>query len=158
MKTLGLAGAIALIALVIIAWHWQRALEAGLPPRIDCASEAEAKALAGPGAIPVLGTGSMAPLIPAAAPGRDPLSTCVAYVATVPGATYADITRGSLCVYRAEWSPIYRVMHCAANRDRLGWIMSGLHNAHSEPGWRVTEQNFIALAARVYVWPQPTTP
>ena len=100
----------------------------------------------------MLGTGSMAPYIPAAPIGMDALTTIVAYVVTDAKATFADIAPGALCLYRPAWSPQFTVLHGAAQKDGDGWIMSGLHNKHSETGWRVTERNFLGLAAAVYVW------
>lgn len=143
--------ALLLAALAFVAWRAHRTLTSNLPPRIECRAEAEARALAGPGALAVLGTGSMAPFIPPAPIGQDPGKTIVAYAVTEL-ATYADIQAGDLCLYTAEWTPGL-VMHQAAQRDSLGWIMSGLGNAHSEARWRVTPANFRGIVARVYVWP-----
>ena len=160
---LGIAG-IAIAAVLVAAavgLRWQRGLEAGLPPRIEAASKAEAvqRAFAfatdsGGVIIEVLGTGSMAPYIPAAPTGADPLNTVVAIVVTQPRATFADIAAGSLVTYRAEWSPRFSVMHQAARRDSNGWIMTGLANAEYEARWRVTENNFLGIVSRTFVWPQ----
>ncbi len=154
MKTiLPIVALLALLAVVILAARNQRVLEAGLPPRIECASEAEARERAGAGAVRILGTGSMAPYIPAAPAGRDPHATTVAFAVMEPGATFADIATGKLCTYRPEWDAKAHVIHGAAARDGLGWIMSGLHNARSESWARVTAANFTGIVARVYVWP-----
>lgn len=148
-------GAIATLALLIgLALHFQHVLEAGLPPRVECASQSEAQAKASAGAIPVLGTGSMAPYIPAARAGLDPKKTIVAYVVPQSGATFAAVKAGSLCIYSPEWDANARYLHQAAQQDGDGWIMTGLHNAEYESHWRVTPANFIAIAAKVYVWPQ----
>lgn len=148
-----LAGAIlGITVLVLLARHNQSVLERGLPPRIVCASRSLALTQAGPGAIPVLGTGSLAPYIPAAPAGSDPMATVVAYAVIDPAATFADIQPGTLCVYSPDWTK-GRVIHQASSRDSLGWIMSGLHNAHSESFARVTPQNLVGIVARVYVWP-----
>lgn len=156
----GIAAAL-LLVLIIGAVAWQRRLEAGLPPRVECATAAEAAAQAhafaqasGGRISPVLGTGSMAPYIPPAPFGTDPLQTVVAYVVSDPRGTFADIRPGSLVMYRAEWSPQHAVLHCAAQQDRDGWIMTGLHNDSYENRWRVTPANFLGLTARVFVWPQ----
>jgi len=150
--------AVILAALVAFAWLHQRTMQAGLPPRVVCADRASALVAAGEFArssggvvISVLGTGSMAPFIPAAPTGEDPHSYIAAYVVTVP-ATYADIKPGALCIYRAEWDSKLYVLHQAAQSDGLGWVMSGLHNARSEASWRVTPANFIGITARVFVW------
>ena len=145
-------GAACIIAgLAIFAWRAQRTLTSNLPPRVDCIDKADARARAGAGAYAVAGTGSMAPFIPPALPGQDPLKTIVAYAVTEP-ATYADIQPGDLCIYAPEFHNGL-VIHQAAQRDSLGWIMSGLGNAHSEAAWRVTPANFKGIVARVYVWP-----
>lgn len=150
--------AVILASLVAFAWLHQRIMVAGLPPREPCENRADAVAKAGAFArangglvIAVLGTGSMAPYIPAAPTGEDPRGYITAYAVTVP-ATFADIKPGSLCLYRAEWSPSVSVIHQAAQRDGDGWVMSGLHNARSEAAWRVTPANFIGIAAKVFTF------
>jgi len=148
-----LAGAVLGIAvLVLLARHKQGVLEAGLPLRITCTDRLTAQTQAGPGAIPVAGTGSMAPYIPAAPAGSDPLTTIMAYVVIDPEATYSNIKLGSLCIYAADWTK-FHVMHQASAQDSLGWIGSGLHNARSESFARITPQNFVGIVARVYTWP-----
>lgn len=151
---LGLALGLLLIVVLLVAGHNQRTLTAGLPPRIVCATQEEARVQAGPTAIPVLGTGSMAPYIPAAAPGRDPFATVVAYIVPSADLVFADIAPGRLVVYKPDWSPRYSVTHGAAVQDAAGWIMSGLHNRDYEARTRVTAENFRAIVAAVYVWPQ----
>ena len=142
-----------LAALLVVSKRKQADLARGLPPRIVCASQGEAFGLAGVGATPVLGTGSMAPWIPAALPGLDPRKTVVAYAVIDTAATYDGITTGALVVYFATWAG-GRVLHQAAARDGGGWIMSGLHNERSETWERVTAANYIGTVARVYVWAQ----
>ena len=144
---------VALVVILLVANRNQSVLEKGLPPRIVCTTEMDARVRAGAGSVLVLGTGSMAPYIPAAAPGKDPDTTPVAFAALRAGATFAEIKPGDLCLYLPTWTPGY-VMHQAAQKDGDGWIMSGLHNERSEASWRVTEQNFKGIIARVYVWPQ----
>ena len=148
-----LALVLGLVALLVVSRRHQADLARGLPPRIVCASQGEAFALAGVGATPVLGTGSMAPWIPAALPGLDPRKTVVAYAVIDTAATYDGITTGALVVYFATWAG-GRVLHQAAARDSGGWIMSGLHNERSETWERVTAANYIGTVARVYVWAQ----
>ena len=145
-------GAVLVIAgLGILAWRAHRTLTSNLPPAIECRDEADARAKAGPGAIAILGTGSMAPFIPASLPGQDPRKTVVAFAVIEP-ATFYDIQAGDLCIYAADWTPGL-VIHQAAQKDSLGWVMSGLGNARSEASWRVTPANFKGIVARVYVWP-----
>ena len=148
-----LALVLGLAALLVVSKRKQADLARGLPPRIVCASQGEAFALAGAGATPVLGTGSMAPWIPAALPGLDPRKTVVAYAVIDSAATYDGITTGALVVYFATWAG-GRVLHQAASRDGGGWIMAGLHNERSETWERVTAANYIGTVARVYVWAQ----
>ncbi len=148
-----------LVALVAFGWLHQRTMAAGLPPRTVCPTQIDALAQAGAYAkahgyrvTPVLGTGSMAPYIPAAPTGADPLATVMAYVVIDPAASFDAITPGALCIYRTEWSPRYSVLHQAAQRDGLGWIMSGLHNPRSESAWRITPQNFDGIVRATFVW------
>ncbi len=148
-----LALVLGLVALLIVSKRKQTDLARGLPPRIVCASQGEAFALAGVSATPVLGTGSMAPWIPAALPGLDPRKTVVAYAVLDRAAPYDGITTGALVVYFATWAG-GRVLHQAAARDSGGWIMSGLHNERSETWERVTAANYIGTVSRVYVWVQ----
>ena len=148
-----LALVLGLVALLIVSKRKQADLARGLPPRVVCASQGEAFALAGVGATPVLGTGSMAPWIPAALPGLDPRKTVVAYAVIDSAATFDGITTGALVVYFATWAG-GRVLHQAAARDGGGWIMSGLHNDRSETWERVTAANYVGTVARVYVWAQ----
>lgn len=141
-----------LAAILAVSKYQQRALVNALPVRIACVDENEARTLAGPGAVAVLGTGSMAPYIPAALPGRDPLQTVVAYVVIVPGATVAEVKPGALCIYVPQWAGS-NVMHQAATFADGGWIMTGLHNREYENRERMTGANFVGLVARTYVWP-----
>jgi hypothetical protein len=148
----GLA-ALAVVGLAILATYAHKRNLAMLPPKIECADLADARNRAGLYAIPVLGTGSMQPYIPAAPKGADPLKTIVAFAKLELAATYADVQPGDLVMYAAEWHNGQNVMHQAARKDSDGWVMSGTANAHSESRWRVTEANFKGLVARVYVWP-----
>lgn len=148
-----LALVLGLVALLVVSKRKQAEIARGLPPRVVCASQGEAFALAGVSATPVLGTGSMAPWIPAALPGLDPRKTVVAYAVIDSAATFDGITTGALVVYFATWAG-GRVLHQAAARDSGGWIMSGLHNDRSETWERVTAANYVGTVARVYVWAQ----
>jgi hypothetical protein len=144
----------ALGVIVFLARHNQRTLTASLPPRIVCADQADAQRQAGPTAIAVLGTGSMAPFIPAALSGLDPFTTVVAYAVPSPDLVFGDIKAGRLVVYAPSWSPKFSVMHLAASQDAGGWIMSGLANRDYEASERVTREKFRAIVSAVYVWPQ----
>ena len=142
-----------LAALLFVSRRHQADLVAGLPPRIVCASQGDALAQAGAAAIPIRGTGSMAPYIPPAAPGLVPLDTVVAYAVLDPAATYESVAVGALVLYTTNWTK-HHVLHQAALKDRLGWIMSGLHNERSETWERLTPSSYKGTVARVYVWAQ----
>jgi hypothetical protein len=144
---------LALVVLLWLAFRSQDVLTQGLPERVMCADQADALKQAGKGALGVLGTGSMAPFIPASPAGLDPLKTIVAYAAP-SGATYDAIRPGDLCVYWYTLPDGRRILviHQAALKDGDGWIMSGYHNARSESWARVTSSNFVAIVSKVYVW------
>lgn len=152
---LGIALAVVVVAaLLALAWSAQRTLERGLPPRDDTSrSQAAALVAANSWAITnnggmvsaVLGTGSMAPYIPAG----DPPSQIVAYAVTHGGATFYDVTPGALCLYRYGTGNIVAI-HGAAKLSGAGWVMSGLHNANSDI--TMTRDNFIGIVARVFIW------
>tara|TARA_R110000868_G_scaffold93805_1_gene259359 strand:+ start:274 stop:561 length:288 start_codon:yes stop_codon:yes gene_type:complete len=93
----------------------------------------------------------MAPYIPAAPAGADPLRTVSALAVLVSGARYADIKAGSLVIYVPRWAN-RNVMHQAAQIDGKGWIMTGLGNKTYETMERVTAANFVGIVARTYVW------
>ena len=156
MKTLGpiLGGLLVVALLVFAAMRSQRVLTDGLPPRTEHASQALALVSAGPEATPVLGTGSMAPYIPAAPAGRDPLATVVAYVTLRPGATFSDITPGLLVIYRPRWAAGAHVLHQAAQLTAAGWVMTGLHNTRSESWEPITAAEFVGIIKAVHVWKQ----
>jgi len=143
--------ALGLVVVLGLALRSERVLTAGVPLRIIVASEADAWTLAGPSAVVVLGTGSMAPYIPAAPAGADPLRTVSALAVLVSGARYADIKAGSLVIYVPRWAN-RNVMHQAAQIDGNGWIMTGLGNKTYETMERVTAANFVGIVARTYVW------
>lgn len=145
------AGGAVLAALLLLAYCQHRSMVAGLPPRIVCASQYEAGKEAGFGAYPILGTGSMVPFIPAAP--SNPKTTIVAY-ARPSSRTYSEIKKGDLVCYYADWAK-HGVIHQAAQKDSLGWIMSGLGNKHSEAFARVTSENFICHVDSIYVWQKP---
>lgn len=156
---LGSLAAIGLIVALASGVYWQRILTVNLPPRVDSATRVESSTLAqkeleaaGGKLVAVLGTGSMAPYIPPAPFGLDPRKAVVAYVVTRPGAVFSDIRPGFLVIYEYAPEPGSHYLHVAAQKTVTGWIMSGLHNARSESWTRVTEQNFQAIAAKVFVW------
>lgn len=150
---LAVVAALVFAGLVALALRWERILEQGLPPREVCASQADALSRAqefargnGGAVLPILGTGSMAPFIPAGE-----ATGIVAYAVTDPARAFENIEAGDLCIYRAEWLAGALVIHQAAARDGAGWIMTGLHNSGYESRYRVTQSNFVGVVARVYV-------
>ena len=122
----------------------------GLPPKVICANQTEARQRAGLDYMSILGTGSMAPYIPASGPGEDPLTTIVAY-AKYGNLPYSSIQQGNLVVYHPAWAVGF-IIHQAAQRDSGGWIMSGLNNPRSEAFYRVTEKDFHSIVDTLYTW------
>ena len=150
MRLVGLVVGLLIAALLLLAFWQHRAMARGLPPRIVCLSPVDAHMQAGPTAYEVVGTGSMAPFIPAAPAGSDPLKTVVA-LAKPSGSPFAAIQKGDLVVYRPRWASGL-VIHQAAQHTSGGWIMSGLHNSQSESFEPITEKEFVAIIQTVYVW------
>jgi len=140
-----------LVVVLGLALRSERVLLAGLPTRVVVASEADAWTLAGPSAVVVLGTGSMAPYIPSAPAGADPLRTVSALAVLMSGASYSDIKAGALVIYVPRWAG-RNVMHQAAQIDGKGWIMTGLGNKDYETKERVTAANFVGIVQRTYIW------
>lgn len=141
--------------LLAAALHYQRSLSQDLPPRVLCLSQAEALRFAeedrrrtGCLVISVLGTGSMAPYIPAAGP-----TDIVAYVTTWPDAKMGNVTKGSLVLYRHAASPVGVTMHVAARQSGENWAMAGLANRESDIWMR--PQDFVGIVAKTYVWKTP---
>lgn len=161
-KVIGLiaAAAVAIVVLLVLSRKSFSDLQANLPPKVLCASDGEAgmKALLwqmeNPGGriVPVLGTGSMAPFIPAAPQGRNPMETVVAMLGVVR-VPFDSIREGDLLTYTADFSQGHPVCHVAAKKEGRGWIMSGLNNRYSETWTRVTEETYIAKVVVVWVWP-----
>ena len=150
MRLVGLVVGLLLAALLLLAFWQHRAMARGLPPRIVCLSPVDAHMQAGPTAYEVVGTGSMAPYIPAAPKGADPLKTVVALAKPV-SLPFKAIRKGDLVVYRPKWANGL-VVHQAAQETASGWIMSGLGNKQSESFEPITEKEFVALIGAVYVW------
>ena len=149
-------GLVLVVSLLAMARRRSNLLHQGLPPQELVGSQLEASILAstrGEVVIGVLGTGSMAPYIPASARGEDPLTTTVAYAVLDQTRGYKDLHPGDLVVYHADWNPENPVIHLAEVFDQGGWIMTGLHNKSSETHWRITENRFVGVAAKTYVWP-----
>ena len=150
MRLVGIAVGLLFAALLLLAFWQHRAMVRGLPPRITCLSPIDAHLQAGVGAVEVLGTGSMAPYIPAAPKGADPLHTVVA-VAKPVSLPFTAIKKGDLVIYRPKWANGL-IMHQAAQQTASGWIMSGLNNKQSESFEPITEKEFVAVVGAVYVW------
>jgi len=150
MRLVGLVVGLLIAALLLLAFWQHRAMASGLPPRVVCLSPVDAHMQAGPTAYEVVGTGSMAPYIPAAPKGADPLKTVVALAKPV-SLPFKAIRKGDLVVYRPKWANGL-VIHQAAQETASGWIMSGLGNKQSESFEPITEKEFVALIGAVYVW------
>ena len=152
---IGAACVVGLAAVMLMSRHEQAILTDHLPPRIAHSTQAEAEAIAGPNALPVLGTGSEAPYIPAAPAGKDPYQTITAYVVLRPGATFDDITPGVLVLRQSNWATARGslVMHSALAKHGDTWIASGLHNAVSDTSEPITRANFVGIVASVHVFP-----
>ena len=118
------------------------AAKTALPPRFEVASEREARLLAGPQAVAVVGTGSMRPYIPASADPRK----IVAFAATEP-TPYDELKKGELVLYRWKGG---LVVHQIVARQGENWISSGLGNAHYD-AVHVTRQTYERRVVRVYV-------
>jgi hypothetical protein len=144
--------ALGLVVILALALRSERVLVNGLPPRVIVNSRVEAQEMAGALAIGVLGTGSMAPYIPSALNGADPLKTIVAYAVVNTNLDYKDITPGALVIYSINYVKGSNTMHQAALLDASGWIMTGLNNKEYENRVRVTSDNFVGIVSKVYIW------
>ena len=144
--------ALGLVVILALALRSERVLVNGLPPRIIAKSQVEAQEMAGALAVGVLGTGSMAPYIPSAPGGNDPLKTIVAYAVMGTDLAYKDITTGALVIYSINYVKGSNTMHQAALLDASGWIMTGLGNKEYENRVRVTSANFVGIVSKVYIW------
>ena len=144
--------ALGLVVILALALRSERVLVNGLPPRIIAKSQVEAQEMAGALAVGVLGTGSMAPYIPSAPNGDDPLKTIVAYAVIGTDLAYNDITPGALVIYSINYVKGSNTMHQAALLDASGWIMTGLGNKEYENRVRVTSANFVGIVSKVYIW------
>ena len=148
---IALCASLALIAGAVIALRSYSTMSSALPQREEFGSRTEAYAAAlkfvtsnGGTITSVLGTGSMAPYIPAAKPGQ-PIEDAVAFVVTDPRRDYATIRPGDLCLYKPDWFQGRLVLHQAAQFNSDGWVMSGLHNSRSESEERMTASKFIGI-------------
>jgi hypothetical protein len=90
----------------------------------------------------VLGTGSMAPLIPAGAPDK-----VVAYV-HIPPCAFDWLKQGDVVVFRHGRAGL--VVHELAGSDSGGWITGGLNNRNYDAG-RVTVMNFIGRVTEILI-------
>lgn len=113
-----------------------------LPPRFFVETEHEARQLASPPTIDVLGTGSMRPYIPASADPRQ-----VVAIADVEFAPYEQLKKGDLVIYRFEKK---LVVHQIAARQGKSWITSGISNSYYD-GPSVNRETYHSRVVRVYV-------
>lgn len=153
-------GVLVVILLILFAVSQERNALSALPVPIMCSSQLDAMLRAqadGDYFTAVLGTGSMAPVIPPAPEGLNPKDTIVAYV-SMDTRDYDDIKQGDLVSYKPQWTlpkglGRVKVLHQAAQKDSGGWIMSGLNNKHFENRHRVTESEYYGVAKNIYLWP-----
>lgn len=142
--------------LIIMGLKNQKEMYAGLPPQVRVESREDAvKATIGHGNIPslVVGTGSMYPYIDKAPEGSDPLTTVMAVAELDRDFSYSDIKKGDLIVYKNPRNHSMMIIHQAAQKDSLGWIMTGLNKKNAtETFWRVTEDNYVGKVVTTYVW------
>ena len=96
-----------------------------------------------PGNCTVLGTGSMAPLIPAGDP--DSVVAVVSFSST----TYTKLQVGDLVVYRVGSAYI---IHQLTNKTPQGWVAAGTHNSFYDKT-PVTEENFVGHVSVLYLPP-----
>lgn len=150
----GLAGAVFVALLLGIAWRSQHVLEAGLPPKTLCASEADARERA---LLDIVAHGGSL-LVTSGTPSMEPYIVGRAYGVYI-SRPFAEVPVGRLILYHpvggtAGLSPESILCHVLAARDTAGGIPSGLHNARSEAWGRVTEANFVGEVVAIYSWPQ----
>lgn len=157
---IAVCGVFAVGILIACGIYSQASLESRLPPKEVFTTPALASeaadayaALHGGSVGLVAGTGSMVPYIRAAREG-ELTSSVVAFFVTDARRSYVDIKVGDLCTYSPESVPGQTAVwiHVAAQKDKNGWIMSGLANKRSESWQRVTPANFRAIVARVFTW------
>lgn len=105
--------------------------------------------------IPVLNTGSMAPVVPFY---RDlPESTRVGRLVMRMDAVFEDIQPGAFVVAAIEpdgqriTSAFTVLAHQVNNKDRWGWIPDGIANSRADTEWRVTKENFVGIVEEVWV-------
>ena len=118
------------------------AAKSALPPRYEVTSVREARLLAGPQCVAILGTGSMRPYIPSSPDPRQ----IVAYAATEP-TSYDELRKGELVIYR--WKEGL-VIHQIVARQGESWISSGLANRRYDAE-HVTRESYHRRVVRVYV-------
>ena len=136
MATLALA--VACVGLV----RREQALAASLPPVVKVTSvqfrllRNHDKTL-----VPILGTGSMQPLIPASSDPDD-----VVALAALDRRAFDLLGEGALIVFR---TPRGYIIHRLEQFTPEGWITSGSHNARYDSG-RVTAGNYVGVAVKIY--------
>ena len=154
---IGIAGAALLIGVAFLAFRSHDKLVSNLPPieqpmpRIVAFEEARAFAKQHDGfsVIAILGTGSMAPYIPASPAGTDPRKTVVAYA--VVGGKFEDVQTGTLCAYKPQDREGELWFHLASAFTHGGWIMTGLANDYYESWMRMTPKEFKGYTLKVFL-------
>jgi len=137
-----LAGALVALAGFLL---WSNLHDAGerVKPEVLPLAEIKSRMAVAPAEwVGVLGTGSMAPLIPA---GR--ASEVVAYV-RIPPCAFDWLKQGDVVVFRHGRAGL--VVHELAGNDSGGWITGGINNRNYDAG-RVTVMNFIGRVTEILI-------
>ncbi|NBW10602.1 MAG: hypothetical protein EBR82_21510 [Caulobacteraceae bacterium] len=99
-----------------------------LPPAVNCTDATQARetlAKAGYDVVPVLGTGSMAPWIPAHPLGRK-IVVAYAGLSKVP---YAHLKSGNVVIYSRYGQ---KIIHRLGEQDERGFLAFGIHNSDKD--------------------------
>ena len=136
----------ALLALALLAGCGPRLVP--LPPAVTYPSAVEARAAvqaSGLVDVPVTGTGSMAPWIPAHPQGREVI---VAY-AGLDDTPYAELKPGNVVVYSRFGES---VIHRLGEQDSRGFLAFGIANRDRDSGF-VTPANYVGKVVMVALYP-----
>jgi hypothetical protein len=137
-----LAGALVALAGFFL-WGNLREEAEEINPEVLSLAEIKARIAGAPAEwVGVLGTGSMAPLIPA---GR--ADEVVAYV-RIPSWSFDWLVKGDVVVFRHGRAGL--VVHELAGKDSGGWITGGINNRNYDAG-RVTVINFIGRVSEILI-------
>lgn len=137
-----LAGALVALAGFLLWCNLREEVEE-IKPEVLSLTEIKTRIAGAPAEwVGVLGTGSMAPLIPA---GR--ADEVVAYV-RIPLFSFDWLKQGDVVVFRHGKGGL--VVHQLAGIDSGGWITGGINNRNYDAG-RVTVINFIGRVSEILI-------